>query len=115
MTELTSACGLDCLACECHLATQSGDLDQKAGIAVRWSKIYNHEFTAEDINCQGCLSDGPHFSWCGQCPIRACASGKGFRTCAECPDFPCETNSFLYEAVPAAKTNILTHRSVNNG
>lgn len=115
MTELTSACGLDCKACECYLATQSGDLEQKADIAVRWSKNYDHAFTAADINCQGCLSDGPHFSWCGQCPIRACPFGKGYISCAECGSFPCDINSFLYEAVPAAKANILAHRSDNHG
>lgn len=111
MNELSSACGLDCLACECYLATQTGDQARKADIAIRWSKIYAAELTAQDINCQGCLSDGPHFGWCHKCPIRACARGKGFRTCAECSDFPCATNAFLYEAVPTAKQHIEKHRS----
>ncbi len=115
MTELSSACGLDCSACECLLATQSGDLVQKADIAVRWSNIYKAQLTAADINCDGCLSDGPHFGWCSKCPIRACAFGRGFRTCAECAAFPCEINGFLYEAVPLAKQNIQAHRSDNNG
>lgn len=111
MIDLTSACGLDCPGCECFQATQSGDLALKADIAIRWSKNYNAELTAEDINCKGCLSDGPLFSWCGMCPIRSCASGKGYATCAECADFPCSTNEFLYNAVPTAKENIEAHRS----
>jgi hypothetical protein len=111
MIELTSSCGLDCTGCECYLATKSGDMEQKADIAERWSKNYDNKFTAEDITCDGCLSDGAHFSWCGQCPIRACAFGKGYKTCAECADFPCPVNQFLYDAVPAARQAIEEHRS----
>ena len=115
MNKLTSACGLDCQGCECQLATLSGDMEQKADIAVRWSKNYDNTFSADDINCLGCLSDGPHFSWCEKCPIRACAFGRGYRSCAECADFPCEINGFLYEAVPSAKANILAQRNANHG
>lgn len=111
MTMLTSACGLDCTGCECYLATLSGDQNQKAEIAVRWSKNYDAQLTTADINCLGCLSDGPRFSWCGQCPIRSCAQCKGYQTCAECADFPCATNEFLYNAVPSAKENIEAHRN----
>lgn len=110
MTELTSACGLDCPGCECYLATKSGNMETKTDIAVRWSKNYNAELTAEDINCNRCLSDGPRFNWCGLCLIRACAQDKGYRTCAECADFPCKINEFLYQAVPEAKKSIEEHR-----
>ncbi len=111
MKDLTSACGLDCHDCECYKATKSGDMELKADIAIRWSKNYNAALSAADITCNGCMSDGVHFSWCGNCPIRACATGKDYQSCAECADFPCDTNEFLYKAVPAAKENIESHRS----
>jgi hypothetical protein len=110
MKELTSACGIDCHACECYKATRDVDIESKNDIAIRWSKSYGTNLTNKDINCDGCMSDGGHFGWCYQCPIRACVVDKGFQSCAECGDFPCATNEFLYNAAPAAKENIEAHR-----
>ena len=106
MTKLISACGLDCLTCECYVAHQAGDNEKKEDIAVRWGKNYNADLKASDIACDGCMSEGAHFNWCNNCPIRACVVTKGFQSCAECSDFPCSTNEFLYKAAPAAKDNI---------
>ncbi len=106
MAKLLSACGLDCPTCECYLATISNDMEQKADIAKRWSVNYHADIKAENINCDGCMSDGNHFSWCDQCPIRACVVAKGYENCSECADFPCTINEFLYNAVPAAKLTI---------
>ncbi|PKN71787.1 MAG: hypothetical protein CVU50_09990 [Candidatus Cloacimonetes bacterium HGW-Cloacimonetes-3] len=106
MTKILSACGLDCPTCECYEAHKAGDDERKNDIAIRWSKNYDANLSAEDIACDGCMSDGTHFSWCDKCPIRACVVGKGYESCAECADFPCETNAFLYNAVPLAKETI---------
>lgn len=106
MNKFLSACGLDCPACECFLATVSGDEAQKQDIAVRWSKNYQASLTAEDIHCEGCMSTGRKFGWCDKCPIRACVVEKGYQSCAECDSFPCQTNAFLYEHVPSAKETI---------
>lgn len=112
MSKLTSACGLNCLECETYLATQADDNEARADIAARWSKNYDAALTAADINCGGCLGEGVKFSWCGQCPIRACAFAKGYQSCAECAGFPCPTNEFLYKAVPDAKAAIEAQRKV---
>lgn len=106
MERLISACGLNCATCECREATLSGDMERKADIAVRWSKNYDANLTADDISCVGCTEEGTRFKWCDNCPIRACAVGKGYKTCAECADFPCETNKFIIENVPDARANI---------
>ncbi|MBM4404004.1 MAG: DUF3795 domain-containing protein [Candidatus Cloacimonetes bacterium] len=110
MTKILSACGLDCPGCECFVATRDNNDEQRRDIAVRWSKTYEAELTAQDINCEGCMSKGVRFGWCSQCPIRACVVGKGYASCAECADFPCATNSFIYEHVPSAKATIESMR-----
>lgn len=110
MNKFLSACGLDCPTCECYEAHQDNDLERKQDIALRWSKNYDADLKAEDIACDGCMSEGAHFSWCGKCPIRACVVQKGYLSCAECDSFPCPTNEFLYNAVPAAKETILKAR-----
>lgn len=112
MPKMISACGIDCENCECRLATLSGDLVQKTDVAERWSKNYENAFTADDINCVGCTLEGVHFVWCDKCPIRTCAVGKGFSTCAECELFPCENSQFVLANVPDAKANIESLRSV---
>ncbi len=110
MHELISACGLDCHSCECRIAYLAGDEAGKTDIAKRWSKTYNSPISAQDIACEGCMEGSVHFAWCGKCPIRACALARGYQSCAECADFPCENNSWLYEQVPAAKETIEAHR-----
>lgn len=106
MSKIISACGLDCPTCECYLAHKAQDSEKKKDIAIRWSKNYSAELSEQDIACDGCMSDGTHFSWCDKCPIRACVVSKNYQSCAECADFPCSTNEFLYNAVPAAKQTI---------
>ncbi|HPF08131.1 MAG: DUF3795 domain-containing protein [Candidatus Cloacimonetes bacterium] len=110
MLKLISACGLDCFTCECREAYLNGDEARKADIALRWSKMYDNEFSAKDIACEGCMEGSVHFAWCEKCPIRACAEGKGYKSCAECADFPCEHNSWLYTQVPSAKEAIQSLR-----
>lgn len=110
MTKILSACGLDCPNCECFVATRDDNDEQRQDIVLRWSKTYDAELTSQDINCEGCMSEGTHFGWCDKCPIRACVVGKGYASCAECDDFPCQTNAFIYEHVPSAKATIESMR-----
>jgi hypothetical protein len=112
MPKMISACGLDCYNCECREATLTGDMAKKEDIAVRWSKSYNANLTASDINCVGCTESGVHFGWCDQCPIRACTISRDYRTCAECADFPCEKSQFIIANVPDARANIESLRTI---
>lgn len=111
MSKLISCCGLDCAACEAYLATKSGDREAKLRIAAEWSKLYNSPINADQINCEGCLSEGTRFAWCFKCPIRACVLEKGYQSCAECGNLPCESIRWLYDSVPEVKENLIALRS----
>lgn len=106
MRETISACGLDCLNCECRIAYLGGDEARKEEIAQNWSIRYQASLSRADIKCQGCMEGNVHFNWCERCPIRSCVIQKGYQTCAECSAFPCQHNSGLYEQVPAAREAI---------
>jgi len=62
-------CGLDCVACEYR----------------------------EKMNCPGCIAAGGKMFW-GECPVAACASGKGHVHCGHCAEFVCPTlHRFAYD------------------
>lgn len=103
MSKLIAACGLDCASCETYQAHQANDVERKQDIATRWSQHYDATLSASDIACDGCMSEGAHFAWCNNCPIRACVRAKGYQTCAECETFTCDKNAYLFQVAPQAK------------
>lgn len=84
-------CGLYCGVCAILYATRDdnrklkellvgvykGNLEDSAGLS------------AEDISCEGCLSEQP-FYYCKACGIRDCTKSKGYEGCHQCSDWPCE-------------------------
>lgn len=88
-------CGLDCAGCEAFLATQANDEATRQKVADAWNvryrqKGYNRpELKVGDINCRGCLSDGPIYLYCSQCKIRQCCIEKGLKSCQECKEYRC--------------------------
>jgi len=106
MKKMISCCGLDCASCEAYIATIKNDNALRAQVALQWSARYEANLKPEDINCSGCRAEGIKFNWCNRCPIRACATSRDYRTCAECGELPCEHNSALYQAVPEALSNL---------
>ena len=104
---MLSCCGLLCHECGAYIATMTDDDAKREEVAKEWSKMYNAGLKASDINCTGCLSDGPNlFSHTEVCKIRTCARERGHVNCAHCPDYGCETVSGLFEMVPDAKARL---------
>lgn len=89
MTQNLAFCGLNCSECSAFIARQTDDQALREKTAKEWT---SGEFvvTPEQINCTGCHSDEDCFFHCSQCAVRSCSSDKGFNTCAECSDYPCE-------------------------
>ena len=107
METLIGICGIKCGECEAYLATQNDDDAKRAETADKWSKIYNSDIKAGDINCDGCTSEGDrHFSYCNMCEIRACGIERGLKNCAFCDDYACEKLEEFFKMVPENKVTL---------
>lgn len=106
-------CGLDCTTCSVYQATVTGDRELQAQCAREWQGTASEhwglaELQPEQMSCRGCKGEEPPlFLSCQRCPIRSCARGRGFATCAECTDWSsCGRLSGLLADVPAARENL---------
>jgi hypothetical protein len=74
----------------CHLCgARSDDPAVRQKVVDGWKKFLHLEmYTAENIKCDGCLSDGKLADT--KCKIRPCVLEKGIPGCAHCDEFPCE-------------------------
>ena len=107
MAEMIAYCGLECHECPALLATRADDDAKRAEVAVMWSKEFDADIKAEDINCVGCLSEGEVvFSHCHVCEIRKCGMGKGVANCAYCDDYACDKLTEFFAMVPEAKARL---------
>ena len=87
MRKTIAYCGLDCEKCDAYLATVNDDNALREKTARLWSELNQVEITAEQINCEGCRTDGLKTVYCDSlCEIRKCAVKKGMETCGSCPE-----------------------------
>lgn len=101
-----SPCGIDCSVCDAYIATQTQDLALKQKLVDGYKANMGKEITFEELDCDGCPSEGRKISFCAVCAIRKCAFEKGYATCAECSDFPCEKGSFIWTEGSASKAKL---------
>ena len=95
--DFISPCGLYCGVCAIYIAHRDNNEKFKQGLANLYKggvegkgTLPNSEnISAQDIQCQGCLSDDL-FMHCNQCEIRDCTREKGYTGCHECDEFPCQ-------------------------
>jgi len=100
------ACGLNCESCGARLAYINNDNEMRIKTAKEWSEMFNADIKPENVNCNGCMSEGIKFGHCTQCQIRSCVIDHKIANCAECSDFPCtKINQFL-EFATEAKENL---------
>lgn len=89
-------CGLDCSGCAAFIATQNNDDSLREKTAREWNERYRKDgrnrspVKAEDINCEGCLSDGPNYLYCRQCKTRQCGRERKITNCRECASYKCD-------------------------
>lgn len=105
-------CGLNCEECPVLIATNNDDNELRHKTAKEWSELYSEylgdrKLGIEDINCQGCRSEGDIFIGCMNCVIRGCCKEKQLSTCADCNDYNlCDklNGFFLYQNINQQRT-----------
>ena len=91
MTKMVAYCGRICSDCAAFLATRKDDDIARQKTAALWVEKFGHHFRPEDINCDGCKSEGKRLvGYCHVCAIRKCAIARGVENCVNCADQPCE-------------------------
>jgi uncharacterized protein DUF3795 len=104
MPEMIAYCGLVCSDCPTFLATRNDDDDARKKTARLYAEKFGLDVKPEDINCDGCKSEGgKRIGYCRTCAVRACSSEKGLEHCLFCDDQPCETLREFHTFSPEAK------------
>jgi len=107
MEKMISFCGITCTECPTFIATKKNDDTERKKVAELWTKEYGRPFKIEDINCEGCLSNGNRvFAYCNICEIRKCGREKNLRNCAYCDEYKCERLTKLHEQAPKLKKTL---------
>lgn len=104
MQRIVAYCGIICSDCPTFKATKAnGDVERRR-VAKLWTKQYGREYKAEDINCDGCLTEEARiFGYCKTCKMRRCARERNVENCAHCEDYACEKLSKLFLEYKPAK------------
>jgi len=102
---MISYCGIDFSKCEAYLATQENSDTKRREVAEKWTVQYDTDITPDQINCQGCKSDGIKFFFTENvCGIRACNIEKGTPNCAGCAEYKCnKLKEFIAAAPPVGE------------
>lgn len=104
MSQMIAYCGLVCSSCPTFLATQNDDDVARAKTAAFYSEKFGFDLKPEEINCDGCKSEGGKLiGYCQECSIRRCCREKGLDNCAVCNEQPCEDLVKFHEFSPDAK------------
>lgn len=85
--DLMAPCGLYCGACGVYIATRDGNEKFRTVMG----NLYGTK--PEDTACLGCMQADPPkkmYGYCKMCPIRDCVRSKGFYSCHQCRDWPCD-------------------------
>lgn len=85
--KLMAPCGLYCGTCGVYISTR----DDNAKFRGALGKLYGTK--PEETRCTGCMQPDPPqclYTFCQSCKLRACVLEKGFSSCHQCEEFPCE-------------------------
>jgi len=96
-------CGLICTGCPAYLATKNDDNELRQKTAEEWSKMFSADIKSENINCDGCTTEGVKFAHCNECEMRSCGISRGVKNCGHCDDYACDKIEAFQKMVPDSK------------
>lgn len=106
MSKMIAYCGLVCSSCPTFLATKNNDDAARAKTAAYYNEKFKMNIKPEEINCEGCLSEGGILiGYCQSCDIRACCRDKGLAHCAYCKEQPCGKLKKFHSFSPDARAS----------
>jgi hypothetical protein len=85
--DLMAPCGLYCGTCGVYIATR----DKNEKFKAVMGKLYGTK--PEETECCGCMQKDPPeklYSFCKSCEIRNCVRIKGYYSCHQCSEWPCD-------------------------
>jgi len=110
--EMIAYCGISCSECGALQATRDNDDEKRGEVARVWSEKFKMDIKPEQINCDGCHSEGGRlFSHCSMCEIRNCGREKNIPNCAHCSDYVCEKLEGFFQMVPDTREMLAQIRS----
>jgi hypothetical protein len=98
--ELRAPCGIFCGACALYISTRDENEKFRTIISSIWGT------KPGETECFGCMQPDPPkklFGFCKTCAIRRCVKSKGYYSCHQCMEWPCnmmEKGDFA-DAVPS--------------
>lgn len=82
-------CGYCCSDCPAFKTNLRSDADRIAASRA-WHLFLGRQVAPELLRCDGCQQKGHGSTIVDEhCPVRVCATSKGFETCAECNHYLC--------------------------
>jgi len=107
MDKMIAHCGIVCTECPAFEATQKDDNAKRKKVAEAWSKQYKRDIKPEDINCDGCKSQGKRLiGYSTICEIRKCGKEKQVENCAYCAEYACDKLTKFFAAAPHVKASL---------
>jgi hypothetical protein len=89
MEAIITRCGYRCDLCLAYKPNIEAHPENRQILSDGWYKYFGFRIQAEDIYCDGCLSEGGKLID-KSCPVWPCAIERRIDHCDQCEEFVCE-------------------------
>jgi hypothetical protein len=89
MDQVLARCGYRCDLCLAYRPNIEAEPVNQTILSDGWQEYFGFRIPAEDILCDGCMSDNPRLID-KACPVRPCVIRRDLANCSECPEYACD-------------------------